>query len=69
MWVILKKDFIDEFILSSKKKIEFLNNLSSEKLNPKVIIYENPYPDYFISYGYEIFKEFTQPGSSNLFYL
>jgi hypothetical protein len=56
----VQKDFFEEFIRSSKKKIEFLNNLSSEKLNPKVIIYENPYPEYFISYGYEIYKEFTQ---------
>ncbi len=56
----VQKDFFEEFIRSSKKKIEFLNNLSSEKLNPKVISYENPYPEYFISYGYEIFKEFTE---------
>jgi hypothetical protein len=56
----VQKDFFEEFIRSSKKKIEFLNNLSSEKLNAKVISYENPYPEYFISYGYEIYKEFTQ---------
>jgi hypothetical protein len=55
----LKKDFIDEFIRSSKKKIEFLNSLSIVKESAKEINYDNPYPKYFNSYGYEIYKDFT----------
>jgi len=55
----VKKDFIDEFILSSKKKIEFLNSLSKVKENTEEINYDNPYPEYFNSYGYEIYKVFT----------
>jgi len=55
----VKKDFIDEFILSSKKKIAFLNSLSKVKENTEEINYDNPYPEYFNSYGYEIYKEFS----------
>ena len=55
----IKKDFFDEFIRSSKKKIEFLNSLSTVKENTEEIKYNNPYPEYFNSYGYEIYKDFT----------
>ena len=55
----LKKDFIEEFIRSSKKKIEFLNSLSIVKENDKEVKYDNPYPEYFNSFGYEIYKDFT----------
>ena len=55
----IKKDFFDEFIRSSKKKIEFLNSLSTVKENTEEIKYNNPYPEYFNSYGYEIYKNFT----------
>ena len=55
----IKKDFFDEFIRSSKKKIEFLNSLSIVKENTKEVKYNNPYPEYFNSYGYEIYKVFT----------
>ena len=53
------QDFFEEFISSSKKKIEFLNSLSTVKENAKEINYYNPYPKYFNSYGYEIYKDFT----------
>ena len=53
------QDFFDEFIRSSKKKIEFLNSLSAVKVNAKKINCDNPYPKYFNSYGYEIYKDFT----------
>tara|TARA_R110000796_G_scaffold39386_1_gene98310 strand:+ start:2741 stop:3532 length:792 start_codon:yes stop_codon:yes gene_type:complete len=55
----VQKDFFDEFILGSKKKIKFLNSLSTVKENAKEINYDNPYPDFFNSYGYEIYKDFT----------
>ena len=55
----LKEDFFDEFIRGSKKKIEFLNSLSIVKENTEEIKYDNPYPEYFNSYGYEIYKDFT----------
>jgi len=55
----LKKDFFDEFIRGSKKKIEFLNSLSIVKENTEEIKYNNPYPEYFNSYGYQIYKDFT----------
>ena len=53
------QDFFEEFISSSKKKIEFLNSLSIVKESAKEINYDNPYPKYFNSYGYEIYKDFT----------
>jgi hypothetical protein len=53
------EDFFEEFINSSKKKIEFLNSLSKVKENTKEVKYDNPYPEYFISYGYQIYKDFT----------
>ena len=55
----IKKDFFDEFIRISKKKIEFLNSLSIVKENTKEVKYNNPYPEYFNSFGYEIYKVFT----------
>ena len=55
----LKKDFFDEFIRGSKKKIEFLNSLSKAKENTEEVKYNNPYPEYFNSYGYQIYKDFT----------
>ena len=55
----VQKDFFDEFIRSSKKKIAFLNSLSTVKKNTTEINYDNPYPEYFNSYGYEIYKDFT----------
>jgi hypothetical protein len=55
----LKEDFFEEFIRCSKKKIEFLNSLSIVKENDKDVKYDNPYPEYFNSYGYEIYKDFT----------
>ena len=55
----LKKDFFDEFIRGSKKKIEFLNSLSKVKENTEEIKYDNPYPEYFNSCGYEIYTGFT----------
>ena len=55
----LKKDFLEEFIFSSKKKIEFLNSISIVRGDADEIEYDNPYPEYFNSYGYEIYKVFT----------
>ncbi|WP_375240061.1 hypothetical protein [Aurantibacter sp.] len=55
----VEKDFFEEFIRSSKKKIEFLNSLSIVKEGSLGIKYDNPYPEYFQSYGYELYKEFT----------
>lgn len=55
----LKKDFFEEFIRSSKKKIDFLKSLSKVKEDNEEIKYDNPYPEYFNSYGYEIYKDFT----------
>jgi hypothetical protein len=54
-----QKYFFDEFIRSSKKKIEFLNSLSTVKKNTTEINYDNPYPEYFNSYGYKIYEDFT----------
>jgi len=55
----LKEDFFDVFIRGSKKKIEFLNSLSKAKENTEEVKYNNPYPEYFNSYGYQIYKDFT----------
>lgn len=67
--------FLEEYRFSSRLKIELLKNeLSSlnkmgdknaknnlqNSFDLKAIKYDNPYPEYFISYGYEIFKEFTE---------
>lgn len=61
----VSKEFLDEYKHSSKRKIDFLNQeLKQLKgfLKPSTSIrkieYNNPYPDYFNSYGYEIYKKF-----------
>lgn len=54
------KDFFDDFIRSSKKKIEFLNSLSINQESAPEINYDNPYPLLFISGDiYSKFKEYT----------
>lgn len=56
-------DFFEEFIPSSRKKIDFLSENSSDSLATNNLVeveYENPYPDIFISYGYEIFNSFME---------
>lgn len=55
----VKRDFFDEFIRGSKKKIKFLNSKPIVKENSKEVEYDNPYPEYFNSYGYEVYKRFT----------
>ena len=56
-------DFFEEFIPSSRKKIDFLSENSSDSLATNNLVeveYENSYPDIFISYGYEIFNCFME---------
>lgn len=54
------KDFFDDFIRSSKKKIEFLNSLSIDQESASEINYDNPYPLLFISGDiYSKFKDYT----------
>ena len=55
-------EFLNEYKYSSKRKIKFLNqelNKFKSSFDVKKIIYDNPYPEYFNSYGYEIYKDFT----------
>jgi hypothetical protein len=55
-------EFLDEYKYSSKRKINFLNeelNQITSFLKIENKEYNNPYPDYFNSYGYEIYKDFT----------
>ena len=59
-------EFLDEYKYSSKRKINFLNEeLNQLKGFPKPIEaverkeYKNPYPEYFNSYGYELYEKFT----------
>jgi hypothetical protein len=59
-------EFLDEYKRSSKRKINFLNaELNQLKGFPKPIEaverkeYKNPYPEYFNSYGYELYEKFT----------
>ena len=55
-------EFLDEYKCSSKRKINFLNeelNQITSFLKIENKEYNNPYPDYFNSYGYEIYKDFT----------
>ena len=55
-------EFLNEYKYSSKRKIKFLNqelNKFKSSLDVKKKIYDNPYPEYFNSYGYEIYKDFT----------
>ena len=62
----VSKEFLDEYRHSSRRKIEFLN-LELNKLKGgskpseeiKEIEYDNPYTEYFKSYGYQIYKDFT----------
>lgn len=60
----VNEDFFDEFKSSSKRKIEFLKNKQKFELaitqNDSINEYENPYPDYFKSYGYELFLNFLK---------
>jgi hypothetical protein len=59
-------EFLDEYKRSSKRKINFLNEeLNQLKGISKPIEaverkeYNNPYPEYFNSYGYELYEKFT----------
>ena len=55
-------EFLNEYKYSSKRKIKFLNqelNKFKSSSDVKKKIYDNPYPEYFNSYGYEIYKDFT----------
>ena len=59
-------EFLDEYKYSSKRKINFLNeelNQLKGILKPIEVIekrvYKNPYPEYFNSYGYELYEKFT----------
>ena len=59
-------EFLDEYKYSSKRKINFLNEeLNQLKGISKPIEeverkeYNNPYPEYFNSYGYELYEKFT----------
>ena len=59
-------EFLDEYKYSSKRKINFLNEeLNKLKGISKPIEaverkeYNNPYPEYFNSYGYELYEKFT----------
>jgi len=59
-------EFLDEYKYSSKRKINFLNEeLNQLKGISKPIEsierkeYKNPYPEYFNSYGYELYEKFT----------
>lgn len=59
-------EFLDKYKYSSKRKINFLNeelNQLKGILKPIESIerkeYKNPYPEYFNSYGYELYEKFT----------
>jgi hypothetical protein len=59
-------EFLDEYKYSSKRKINFLNeelNQLKGILKPIEAVerkeYKNPYPEYFNSYGYELYEKFT----------
>ena len=59
-------EFLDEYKRSSKRKIDFLNEeLNQHKGISKPIEvverkeYNNPYPEYFNSYGYELYEKFA----------
>jgi hypothetical protein len=60
----VNEEFFEEFKSSSKRKIEFLENIQKFELaikqNNLINEYENPYPDYFKSYGYELFNIFLK---------
>ncbi len=65
--------FFEEFKSSSKRKIEFLKNKQKFELaitqNNSINEYENPYPDYFKSYGYELFLDFLKNDFNNVIIL
>ena len=65
----VSENFLDEFKISSKRKIEFLQDKQRVTLaiqsNNIIIEYENPYPDYFKSYGYELFNIFLEEDLAN----
>ena len=57
----VSNDFFQEFIRSAKKKIHFLEGKTTgdqTSRNSSVVI-ENPYPDYFKSYGFNLFNDFV----------
>jgi len=58
----VNEEFFEEFISSSKRKIDFLYSKNELLSNAKMknIEYENPYPNYFNSYGYELFLAFLK---------
>jgi hypothetical protein len=64
----VSEDFLDEYKSTSKRKIEFLlskKELFSTLTVNNVMEYENPYPDYFKSYGYELFNIFLKEDLNN----
>jgi hypothetical protein len=65
----VSEDFFDEYKSTSKRKIEFLENIQKFELaikqNNLINEYENPYPDYFKSYGYELFNIFLKEDLNN----
>jgi hypothetical protein len=65
----VNEEFFEEFKSSSKRKIEFLENIQKFELaikqNNLINEYENPYPDYFKSYGYELFNIFLKEDLNN----
>ena len=62
-------EFLDEYKRSSKRKINFLNaelNQLKGILKPiEEIEYNNPYPEYFNSYGYELYEKFASSFTEN----
>ena len=62
------RDFLDEYKHTALRKLEFLkeklelnkNNEILDKIKRISNTYNNPYPKYFNSYGYEIFEKFIQ---------
>jgi hypothetical protein len=65
----VSENFFDEYKSTSKRKIEFLQYKQTVPLaiqaNNLIIENENPYPDYFKSYGYELFNIFLKEDLAN----
>lgn len=63
----VSENFFDEFKSTSKRKIEFLQDKQTVPITIQAndIIFENPYPDYFKSYGYELFVAFLKNDLDN----
>jgi hypothetical protein len=65
----VSENFFDEYKSTSKRKIEFLQDKKTVPIaiqaNNIIIEYENPYPDYFKSYGYELFLAFLKNDLDN----